>query len=44
MIDRSLFDNTQKSSKFLPEIMTLVSLANVMGTDNVFIVGGRSCM
>jgi hypothetical protein len=32
----------QKSSKFLLEIMTLVSLANIMGIDEVFSVGGRS--
>jgi hypothetical protein len=32
----------QKSSKFLLEIMTLVSSANIMGIAKVFIVGGRS--
>jgi hypothetical protein len=40
--DTSLFDNMQKSSKFLLEIMTLVSSANIMGIAKVFIVGGRS--
>jgi hypothetical protein len=32
----------QKSSKFLLDIMTLVSSANIMGIAKVFIVGGRS--
>jgi hypothetical protein len=36
-----MFDVAQKSSKFLLEIMTLVSSANIMGTVKVFIVGGR---
>jgi hypothetical protein len=40
--DRTLFDNMQKSSRFLLEIMMLVSSANIMGTAKVFIVGGRS--
>jgi hypothetical protein len=39
-----MFDIIQKSSKFLLEIMTLVSSANIMGSDKVFIVGGRSFM
>jgi hypothetical protein len=34
----------QKSSNFLPEIMALVSSANIMVSDKVFIVGGRSFM
>jgi hypothetical protein len=32
----------QKISKFLPEIMILLSSVNIMGIDEVFIVGGRS--
>jgi hypothetical protein len=32
----------EKSSKFLLEIIALVSSANKMGSDKVFIVGGRS--
>jgi hypothetical protein len=32
----------EKSSKFLPEIIILVSSANEMGSVKVFIVGGRS--
>jgi hypothetical protein len=32
----------QKSSKFLPEIITLVSSANIIGIDEVFTVGWRS--
>jgi hypothetical protein len=32
----------QKSTKFLLEIMTLVSSANIMGIDEVFSVGSRS--
>jgi hypothetical protein len=32
----------EKSSKFLLEIITLVSSLNKMGSDEVFIVGGRS--
>jgi hypothetical protein len=40
--DTTLFDNMQKSSKFLLEIMTLVSSANSMGVAKEFIVGGRS--
>jgi hypothetical protein len=45
-----MFDVAQKSSKFLLEIMTLVSSANIMGSVKififfiVFIVGGRSFM
>jgi hypothetical protein len=34
----------EKSSKFLLEIISLVSSANKMGSDKVFIVGGRSFM
>jgi hypothetical protein len=41
---KTLFDIMQKSSKFLLEIVTLVSSANIMGTDEVFSVGGRSCI
>jgi hypothetical protein len=40
--DTTLFDNMQKSSKFLLEIMTLVLSANIMGIAKVFILGGRS--
>jgi hypothetical protein len=36
-----VFDILQKLSKFLLEIMTLVS-ANIIGFSKVFIVGGRS--
>ena len=36
------FDTEQKSSKFLLEIMTLVSLANYIGSDIEFILSGRS--
>jgi hypothetical protein len=39
-----MFDVTQTSSKFLLEIMTLVSTANIMGSDKVYIVGERSFM
>jgi hypothetical protein len=39
-----MFDVAQKSSKFLLEIMTLMSSANIMGSVKVFIVGGRSFM
>jgi hypothetical protein len=42
-----MFDVAQKSSKYLLEIMTLVSSANIMGSVKVFIVfivGGRSFM
>jgi hypothetical protein len=42
-----MFDDAQKSSKFLLEIMTLVSSENIMGSVKVFIifiVGGRSFM
>jgi hypothetical protein len=34
-------DNMQKSSKFLLEIMALVSSINIMGIAKVLIVGGR---
>jgi hypothetical protein len=37
-------DIIQKQTKFMLEITTLVLLANIMGTDEVFIVGGRSFM
>jgi hypothetical protein len=37
----TLFDNIQKSSKFLLDIMILVSSANIIGAARVFIVGGR---
>jgi hypothetical protein len=37
-----MFDSIQKSSKFLLEIMTLVSSANIMDIDEVFSVGGWS--
>jgi hypothetical protein len=33
-----VFDIVEKSSKFLPEIITLVSSENEMGSDEVFIV------
>jgi hypothetical protein len=39
-----MFDVAQKSSKFLLDIMTLVSSANIMGSGKVFIFGGRSFM
>jgi hypothetical protein len=39
-----MFDIAQKSSKFLLEIMTLVSSANIMSSVKVFIAGGRSFM
>jgi hypothetical protein len=35
-----VFDIVEKSSKFLLEIMKLLSSANEMGSDKVFIVGG----
>jgi putative NADH-flavin reductase len=37
-----VFDIAEKSSKFLLEIITLVPSVNKMGSDKVFIVGGRS--
>jgi hypothetical protein len=40
--ERAMFDLEWKSSNFLPAIVTLVSSANIMGFDKVFIVGGRS--
>jgi hypothetical protein len=40
--ESTLYDTIQKSYKFLPEIITLVLSANIMGTDRVFYVGGRS--
>jgi hypothetical protein len=42
--ERTLFNSMQKSSKFLLEIVALVSSANIMGTDEVFSVGGKSFM
>jgi hypothetical protein len=39
-----VFEIVLKSSKFLLEIKTLVSSANIMGCDKLFIVGGRSFM
>jgi hypothetical protein len=36
-----MFDIAEKSSKFLLEIITLVSSANKLGPDKVFIDGGR---
>jgi hypothetical protein len=36
-----VFDIVEKSSKFLLEMITLVSSANKMGSDKAF-VGGRS--
>jgi hypothetical protein len=40
--DRTLFDNMQKSSRFILEIVILVSSANIMSIAKVFIVGGGS--
>jgi hypothetical protein len=39
-----MFDVAQKSSKFLLQIMTLVSSAKIIGSVKVFIVGGRAFM
>jgi hypothetical protein len=39
---RENFDRIQKSSKFLLDIMTLVSPGNITDIDEVFSVGGRS--
>jgi hypothetical protein len=39
-----MFDTVQTSSKFVLEIMTLGLSANIMGSDKVFIVEGRSFM
>jgi hypothetical protein len=39
--EKNLLDSVQKSSKFLLEIITLVSSAN-MGINEAFNVGGRS--
>jgi hypothetical protein len=33
---RALFDSVEESSEFLPEIMTLLSSANIRGIDEVF--------
>jgi hypothetical protein len=38
------YDFVQKSSSFLPEIMTIVPSANIMVSDMVFIVGERPFM
>jgi hypothetical protein len=40
--ERTEFDIVQKSSKFLLEIMTLVSSENNIGSDKEFILSGRS--
>jgi hypothetical protein len=40
---RNLFDNMQRSFKLLTEIITLVSTANIIGTDEVFNVGRGLC-
>jgi putative NADH-flavin reductase len=37
-----VFNIVEKSSKYLLEIITLVSLVNKMGSDKVFVVGGTS--
>jgi hypothetical protein len=37
-----VFDSMEKSSKFLLESITLVSSANQMGSDKVFVVGRGS--
>jgi hypothetical protein len=37
-----VFDNAEKSSKLFLEMITLVSSANKIGSDKIFIVGGRS--
>jgi hypothetical protein len=37
----TVFDIEQKLSKFLLEIITLVSSANIVGSDELLIVGGR---
>jgi hypothetical protein len=42
MWERTVFEIVQKSSKFLLEIITLLSFANIMGFHKLFIVGGRS--
>jgi hypothetical protein len=41
-MERTKFDTEQKSSKFLLEIMTLVSSATNIGCDTEFILRGRS--
>jgi hypothetical protein len=41
-LERTVFDIVEKSSKFLLEIITLVSSENTVGSDKLFIVGGRS--
>jgi hypothetical protein len=42
--ERTKFDNVQKSSKFLLEIMTLVSSANNTVSDTEFVLRGRTFM
>jgi hypothetical protein len=37
----NVFDIEQKLLKFLLEIITLVSSANIVGSDELLIVGGR---
>jgi hypothetical protein len=37
-----VFDVAEKLSKFLVEIITLVSSASTVGSDKIFTVGGRS--
>jgi hypothetical protein len=39
-----MFDAVWKSSNVLLQIMALLSSANIMGSDKVFIVGGRCFM
>jgi hypothetical protein len=42
ILERTEFDIIQKSSKFLLQIMTLVSSANNIGSDKEYILSGRS--
>jgi hypothetical protein len=42
LVSRESYTTAEESSNFLLEIMTLVSSANIMGSDEIFIVGGRS--
>jgi hypothetical protein len=39
---RENYDIAEKSSKYLLQIITLVSSGNKIGSDKVFIVGSRS--
>jgi hypothetical protein len=39
--ERTVFDSMQKSSKFLLEIVTVVSSQNIMCSDEVFNIEGR---